>query len=461
MLTPKLPHPFRRRCARRLALAFPLVSLPLATLHATDWPQWLGPQRDAVWRETGIVEKFPADGLKYRWRVPIGGGYAGPAVAKGRVYVMDRLLAKDTTAPDNPFARGEIPGIERVLCLNETDGKILWQHQYDCVYTVSYASGPRATPSVSDGKVYTLGAEGNLVCLDAEKGVVLWSRDVKRDFNLKTPLWGFAGHPLIDGNKLICLVGGEGSVAVAFDKDTGKNIWRALSAKEPGYAPPMIYEFAGKRQLIIWHPEAVNALDPDTGKIFWSYPLRPSVRSGMTIPTPRQSGDLLFLTSFYNGSLMMRVDSDKPVLVWQSKKVSEMDTDGLHSVMATPLLEEGYVYSPCSYGQFRCLKADTGERLWETFEPTTFKSTRWGNAFIVKNLASQDCFLLSETGDLIIAKLTPQKYQEISRAHLLDPTNRDPGRRVVWSHPAFANQSVYARNDKEIVCVSLAVASAR
>jgi outer membrane protein assembly factor BamB len=457
MLALEFIHPFPRGLSRRFALGLGLFSLAVAAVQADDWPQWLGPQRDAIWRETGIVEKFPADGLKYRWRVPIGGGYTGPAVAKGRVYVSDRQLAAGATNPANAFARGEIPGSERVLCLNEADGKILWQHEYDCAYTVSYASGPRVTPTVSEGKVYTLGAEGNLVCLDAENGKPLWARDFKKDFNLKTPLWGFAGHPLIDGKRLICLVGGEGSVAVAFDKDTGKELWRALSAKEPGYAPPMIYEFAGKRQLIIWHPQAVNSLDPETGKVIWSYPLTPSVKAGMTIASPRQSGDRLFLTSFYNGSLMLRVDSDKPSLIWQSKKVSEMDTDGLHSVMSTPWLEEGYIYSPCSYGQFRCLKADTGERIWESFAPTAGKSTRWGNAFIVKNAATGNCFLFSETGDLIIAKLTPEKYQEISRAHLLDPTTRDPGRLVVWSHPAFANKSVYARNDKEIVCVSLAV----
>lgn len=445
-----------RFSAGRLGLLLGGLLLAQPVLHADDWPQWLGPRRDAVWRETGIIEKFPAAGAGIRWRAPIGGGYAGPAVAAGRVYLMDRLLAAGASNPANPFARGEIPGQERVLCLNAADGKIIWQHGYDCAYTVSYSSGPRATPTVSEGKVYTLGAEGNLFCLAAETGAVLWSRDFKIDFNLKTPVWGFAGHPLIDGQKLICLVGGEGSVAVAFDKDTGKELWRALSAKEPGYAPPMIFEFAGKRQLIIWHPEAVNALDPDSGKVIWSYPLAPAVRSGMTIPSPRQSGDRLFLTSFYNGSLMLRVTADQPSVVWQSKKVSEMDTDGLHSVMATPLLEDGYIYSPCSYGQFRCLKADTGERIWETFAPTAGKSMRWGNAFIVNN--GDRCFLFSETGDLIIAKLTPEKYQEISRAHLLDPTNHDPKRPVVWSHPAFANRSVYARNDKEIVCASLAAA---
>jgi outer membrane protein assembly factor BamB len=436
-------------------LAF--AALATVSLRADDWPQWLGPQRDGVWRETGILEKFPTDGLKVRWRAPIGGGYTGPAVANGRVYVMDRQLAQGASNPSNAFSRGEIPGTERVLCLNEADGKVLWKHEYDSAYTVSYAAGPRVTPVVHDAKVYTLGTEGHLLCLDAGKGNVLWSHELTKDYNTKTPMWGFAGHPLIDGKKLICLVGGAGSVVVAFDKETGKELWRALEAKEPGYCPPMIYEFAGKRQLIVWHPESVNALDPDTGKVFWTYP-HTAVRSGMTIPSPRKAGNMLFLTSFYNGSLMLRVDSDNPSLVWQSKKISETDTDGLHSVMSTPVLENGFIYGSCSYGQFRCLKADTGERLWETFEPTTGKSERWGNAFIVKN--GDRYFLFNEKGDLIIAKLTPEKYEEVSRMHLLEPTNNDPRHPVVWSHPAFANRNVYARNDREIVCVSLAVSGA-
>lgn len=435
-------------------LTFAVCAAGADPLRADDWPQWLGPHRDGVWRETGILDKFPPEGPTVRWRVPIGGGYSGPAVANGRVYVMDRKLAQGSSNPSNPFARGEIPGVERVLCLNESDGRILWQHEYDCPYTVSYAAGPRVTPAVHAGKVYTLGSEGNLVCLDAENGSVHWARDFKKDFGAKTPVWGFAGHPIVDGQKLICLASGQGTVAVAFNKDTGKELWRALSAKEPGYAPPMIYEFAGKRQLIIWHPEAVNSLDPETGKLIWTHPLAPDVRSGMTIPTPRKAGDLLFLTSFYNGSLLLRVDSDQPSVVWQSKKVSEKDTDGLHTVMATPLIENGYIYSPCSYGQFRCLELNTGERLWETFAPTSGKSERWGNAFVVKH--HERAFLFSETGDLIIAKLSPEKYEEVSRVHILDPVNNDPRRPVVWSHPAFANQSVYARNDREIVCISLA-----
>jgi outer membrane protein assembly factor BamB len=422
--------------------------------RADDWPQWLGPQRDGIWRETGILDTFPAGGPPVRWRVAIGAGYSGPAVADGRVYVFDRLLDHGTSNPKDPFPRGTIPGSERVLCLNEADGKILWQFQYPCAYDISYPAGPRTTPTVKDGKVYTLGAVGNLNCLEAATGKVLWSHQFKKDYGVESPLWGFAGHPLIDGQKLICLARGEGTTVVAFDKDTGKEIWRALSAPEPGYSAPVIYEAGGRRQLIIWHPEALNSLDPDTGKVFWSQ--RFASRTGLTIATPRKMGDYLFVSSFYNGSLMMRLATDRPTAteVWRGQKNSERNTDGLHSIISTPFLEDGYIYGVCSYGQFRCLKAESGERIWETFVPTGGQEMRWANAFIIKN--GNRFFLPNEKGDLLIAKLSPQGYQEISRTHLLEPANTDPQRAVVWSHPAFANRNVYARNDKEIVCVSLA-----
>ena len=437
-----------------LLLAASAVVPTCATL-ADDWPQWLGPQRDAVWREMGIVEKFPADGLKYRWRVPIGGGYAGPAVAKGRVYVMDRQLASGASNPTNPFTRGVISGSERVLCLNEADGKILWKHEYDCPYTISYPAGPRTTPAVSGDKVYTLGAEGHLLCLNRDDGKLIWSHDFKTKYEVKTPLWGFAGNPLIDGQRLICLAGGDGSTVVALEKDTGKELWRALSSKEPGYSSPVIYEAGGRRQLILWHPEAVNSLDPETGKVYWSEPFQ--ARSGMTIATPRKQDDLLFLTCFYNGSLMLRLDPSKPAAtpMWRTGKMSEKETTHLNAVMTTPVLEPGYIYGVCSYGQLRCLRAETGERVWETFQATTSgQPVRWANAFIVKN--ADRYFLFNEGGDLAIARLTPQGYQELSRAHLLKPTGTAAGRNVLWSHPAFADRSIYVRNDQELLCADLA-----
>jgi outer membrane protein assembly factor BamB len=440
-----------------MKIALCLVVLGAGVACADDWPQWLGPQRDSVWRETGIVEKFPAGGPPVRWRAPLGGGYAGPAVAGGRVFVTDRILPEHISNPTDPFKRETVPGKERVLCFDAADGKPLWTNAYACTYTISYPAGPRATPLVAGGKVYALGAEGRLCCLDAASGKELWVRELKQDYGIKAPMWGFSGHPLLDGQRFICLVGGAGSTVVAFDKDTGKEIWRALSAKEPGYCPPMLCEAGGKRQLIVWHPESLNALDPETGKLYWSEPF--VVKAGMTIATPRKLGDLLFVSAFYNGPLMLRFDAAKPAatLLWRGTSDSERRTDKLHCVMSTPFLEDGHIYGVCSYGQFRCLRADTGERLWESMVPAgaaAEPNARWANAFIVKN--GDRFFIYNEKGDLLIARLSPRGYEEISRAHLLDPSNVAGGRRLIWSHPAFADRCVFARNDREIVCLSLA-----
>lgn len=426
-----------------------------ARVVADDWPQWLGPERDGIWYESGIVEKFPAGGPPLLWRTPVGPGYSGPSVAKGRVYLTDRRLPSTEKNPADAFARGSTGGAERVLCLAEADGKILWQYEYDCRYTISYPAGPRVAPLVSDGKVYTLGAEGNLCCLDAASGTLVWSRDFKKDFQIKAPMWGFAAHPLLHGDRLVCLVGGPGAAAVAFDKKTGKELWRALTAAEPGYSSPTLVEAGGTRQLIIFHPEAANSLDPETGRVHWTVPFKSN--AGLSVSTPRQLGNLLFFTSFYNGSLALKLEKDTPAAsaLWRSTKESEQKTTHLNSILCTPFLEDGHIYGVCSYGQLRCLKADTGERVWETFAATTAgEPVRWANAFIVKN--ADRFFLFNEKGDLIIAKLTSKGYAELSRAHLLEPTNKDCGRPVVWSHPAFANRHFYARNDRELICVDLA-----
>jgi outer membrane protein assembly factor BamB len=421
---------------------------------ADDWPQWLGPQRDSVWRETRIVERFDSNGPPVLWRTPIGAGYSGPSVANHRVYVTDRQLANGAKNPSDPFQRGEIAGSERVLCLDEASGKILWKNEYEAAYTISYPSGPRVAPLVDGDRLYSLGAEGKLLCLNTSDGSMRWSKDLKKAYEIPTPMWGFAGHPLLDGNRLICLVGGTGTVCVAFEKQTGKELWRALSAKEPGYSSPMMFQDGGRRELIIANPEGVNGLEPATGKLLWTEPT--PAKFGMTIATPRQMGNSLFFTTFYNGSLMLRVDSAKATeqVRWRTQKPSEKDTTHLNAVLCTPFLEDGYIYGVCSYGQLRCLNAHTGERLWETFKATTGgEQVRWANAFIVKN--GKHFFLFNEHGDLIIAKMSPQGYEEISRAHLLEPMSDAAGRAVLWSHPAFANHHMYARNDREIISVNL------
>ncbi|MFO0877681.1 MAG: PQQ-binding-like beta-propeller repeat protein [Gemmataceae bacterium] len=434
--------------------------------RAEDWPQWFGPQRDGVWREQGLVERFPQGGPKVLWRMKNGGGYAGPAVADGRVYVTDRVLDAGQKDPANPFSRTSSTGQERVLCLDAKTGKELWKHAYPSKYTMSYPCGPRATPAVAGGKVYTLGAMGDLLCLDAASGKVIWSRNFVKDFDASVPVWGFTAHPLVDGDRLICLVGNKPAV-VAFDRHTGKELWRSLDTggSEIGYCPPMIFTIAGKRQLVVWHPEAVAGLEIESGKKLWSYEWL--VRANLTISTPRQIGNRLFLTAFYNGSRLLEIGEKngnwEVQEIWKSNGRGERpgQTDKLHAIMCTPVIQGEHIYGVCSYGELRCLTLKEGKRVWSDLRASGAgkEPERWANAFLVEQ--GDRFFIFNEKGDLMIARLSPRGYEEIDRAHILDPTGQlaagfSSPRKVVWSHPAFADRAMFARNDQEIVAVSLA-----
>ncbi len=266
----------------------------------------MGPERDNVWREEGIVAELPAAGPKIAWRAPVAGGFAGPAVAGGKVFVTD-FVTSDNIHVGN-FEQKEFTGSERVLALDEATGKERWKFEYPAKYKISYPCGPRCTPAVADGKVYTLGAEGNLYAFDAESGKVLWSHDFNKEYGTKTDLWGYAGHPLVDGNKLICVVGGDGSYVVAFDKDTGKEMWKNLTSPSQGYSPPAILNIAGQRQLVLLRPDAVTALDPETGQEIWSVPYEST--NGLVVMTPVLWNDYLFVGGYANKSMMLKLAAD-------------------------------------------------------------------------------------------------------------------------------------------------------
>ena len=255
-----------------------------------------------VWNETGIVDTLPAGGLPVSWRTPIHAGYAGPAVAGGRVFVTDSQRIKANAPSSARRARRE----HRQDPLDAGMGDQL--HRPVLVYAI----GPRATPTVDGDRVYVLGAMGHLLALDVSTGRVLWQKDYVKDFNASVPSWGMSGAPLVDGDRLICLVGGEPDAKVmALDKRTGEEIWRALSSdSEPGYNQPIIIEAGGARQLIIFHPDGFSSLDPATGKVYWEIEHR--VQMGMSLPTPVQSGRYLFFTSQYGGARMLRLDETKP-----------------------------------------------------------------------------------------------------------------------------------------------------
>ena len=438
-------------------LVFTLL-VATAALTAEDWPQWRGAERLAIWHETGIVEELP-DELNVTWRRPIGGGYAGPAVAGGRVFVTDWVEDRASRTMD---------GMERLLVLDEETGRVLWTHEWATTYRMlmaSYAIGPRATPTVDGDRVYVLGATGHLFCLAVDDGTVIWQQDYAANYGSSIPTWGTSSPPLIDGDRLISVVGGKpDAMVVAFDKHTGDEVWRSIETNsEMGYSPPIIYEAGGVRQLIVWHPAALASLDPQTGALYWEQPWE--VGAGMAIATPFKRGDYLLVSQFFNGSMMMRLSRDRPsaTMMWKGQSRSELpdQTDGLHALVTTPVIFDDYIVGVGSYGELRGLDARTGNRLWMDREMAS--QIRWSTAHIVTH--EDRYFVNNDDGYLILAKFTPTGYVELGRTMLIEPTSgsgtRTPhgaiAERIVnWTHPAYANRHIVQRNDYEIIRASLA-----
>ena len=409
---------------------------------ADDWPQWRGPSRDGLWREKGIVRKFEGRQLPIRWRVKIANGYSGPTVANNRVYVTDRLT--------NPGAA------ERVHCFDAMSGEKIWSYSYESRYSkVGYPDGPRASVTINDNRAYSLGTMGQMFCFDSEKGKVLWSKDLKSEYKIRMPIWGIAAATLIEDNLVIVHIGGkDGACLVAFDKVTGREQWRALN-DPASYSAPIVIEQAGKRVLVCWTGKGVVGLNPLTGELYWRHPFTPS-RMILNIATPVLHNDLLFVSGFYDGSLLLKLNSEKLAVekVWRRKGANERNTDSLHCCISTPVLQGDYIYGVDSYGEFRCLELQSGNRIWENLEAVP--RARWSNIHMVRH--EGNIWMFNERGELIISKLSPEGFIEISRTKLIEPTEGQLGQRggVCWSHPAFAYKHVYARNDEELLCANLA-----
>ena len=408
---------------------------------AADWPQWRGPTRDGVWSETGIVERFETSELPVKWRVAIGSGYNGPTVAEGRVFVMDRV-----TQPAQQ---------ERVHCFNAQTGETLWSYAYECLYErVEYKAGPRASIAICDSRAYSLGTMGHLHCLDAKSGKMMWSHDCRQEYQTRVPVWGIAAAPLVEGDLVIVMVGGKDNACLmAFDRATGQERWRALR-DGASYSAPIVIEQAAKRVLVCITDQRIVGLDPETGRLYWEHPFQPKEME-ITIATPVFDGEHLLATSFYDGSLLLKVHRDKLAVeqLWRRRGASETRTDALHCCISTPILLGEYIYGVDSHGELRCLDLKTGDRLWEDLTATP--KARWSNIHMVRN--ADKVWMFNERGELIISRLAPDGFHEISRAKLIDPTQDQLDQRggVTWSHPAFANRCVFARNDKELLCADL------
>lgn len=428
---------FRPKPALLLSLFF-FGSTPLL---AEDWPQWRGPNRDGRWEAKGITDDLPDGQLPLDWSVPVGSGYAGPTVAEGKVYVMDKQGTVENQT-------------ERVLCLDSKTGQQQWVHEYPARYTISYTAGPRASVTIDRGVAYAVGAMGHFHALDAATGKVLWQHDLASDYDVDMPIWGIAGSPLVYRDLVIQQVGGkDGACIVAFDRTSGKEAWRALNERA-GYSSPIVVRQAGEDVLVCWTGDSLSGLDPQSGKVHWSEPMPPS-RMPIGIATPVVDDDLLFVSSFYDGSLMVRLLPDRLAIekLWRKVGKDEQHTEALHAMIGTPIIEDGYVYGVDSYGQFRCLDAKTGERIWES--DAAVPHARWATVHMVRQ--DDRLWLFNERGDLMIAQVSPKGLEIHDRCHVIDPTKVQLPQRggVVWTHPAFAEQSIFVRNDERLVRGSL------
>lgn len=418
----------------RIGLATPLlVALFLVNwVQADDWPQWRGINRDGVWLETGILEQFPSDGLKIRWRTPVGNGFSSPVVVGGRVFVTDSELAK-------PKAR------ERVHAFDAQTGRVLWSYAYDVHYPVAafdekYPRGPIATPIVDNGRIYTLGASGCVYSLDAARGSALWQKDLQQEYPggevYPSP------SPLVENDLLILLVGAKpGASVIALNKLTGQQVWKALD-EGPTASSPIIVTAGSVRQLIVWTDRSVTSLAPTTGSILWREPLNTTQDAAVSTPVYHE-GYLLI------GGLMMKLDANRPAaaILWPKSRATARR---VFSDTSTALFRDDFVYSAKSFGELICVDAKTGEQRWETNKVTDSKS----GASVHVTANGDTALLYNDRGELIRARLTPRGYQELSRTRVLEPP-ATWNRNCAWAAPAYSNRHIYARSNKEIVCASL------
>jgi outer membrane protein assembly factor BamB len=398
---------------------------------AIDWPQFRGPKRDGVWEETGIVQSFPSEGLKIRWRQPVGGGFASPVVAQGRVFVFDVELIK-------PTAR------ERLHCFDGKTGEVLWVYAYDepygdWAYVPERGAGPTATPILDGDRIYIVGANGYTHCLNTKTGKVIWEKNIGKEYTVAE--MSCRPSPLIDGPLLIVFTGAKpGASVLALDKQTGKEVWKALDDPVSN-SSPIIITVRGKRQLIVWSDSSLTSLDPSNGHTFWRELMVTS--NNDSVATPVFQGNRLLVSG-----LMVDLSADAPRFLWPENRVPARR---ILSNTSTALLQGEYLFTAKGWGELVCLEAATGKQIWSTNSVTGSKN----GASIHITPQGDGVFLFTDEGNLIRAQLSPAGYREISRMHLIDPTWPFGQTKFVYAPPAFANRHVFARSEAEVVCASL------
>ena len=403
------------------ALALLTVATVAASCAAADWPQFLGPTRNGVSTETGLAATWPKRGPPVAWEKDIGEGFSGPVVVGDRVILFHRV------------------GDEEVVeCLSAADGATKWRKGYPTKYrdALGKGDGPRSTPLVADGRIFTLGADGVLQCLKLDDGDKVWRRALHDDYEVRKGYFGVGTSPLLEGGRLLVNVGGAGGAGiVAFNKDDGKELWKA-DDHDVSYSSPVAVDILGRRQAVFLTREGLASLDPADGVIRYSKHWRSRMDASVNAATPVVVDDQIFLTACYGtGAVLLRVKKDGLEEVWKGDDV-------LSCHYGTPVYQDGYLYGfdgrQEDGARLRCVEMKSGKVKW------TSEGFGCGSMIV----AGGKLIILTENGDLMLAKVNAEKYEELARATVL-------ANRPVRAPIALADGKLYGRDGRKLVCWDL------
>ncbi|MFO0918978.1 MAG: PQQ-binding-like beta-propeller repeat protein [Planctomycetaceae bacterium] len=363
--------------------------------------------------------------MKPLWKREIGGGYSGISVVGERVYTMDRQKPPDER--------------ERILCFQAETGDLLWRHEYPVEYgKLDYGNGPRSTPTIHDGRLYAVGAMGDVRCLDATSGELIWKLHYVKDFAGRLPTWGFSGSAVIHQDFCYLSPGsGDGASVIAVHRLTGKELWRSLK-DEAGYCTPLVFRAHDRDQLFCWTPSHLRFLDATTGELLWSHPYE--IQYGVSIAKPIYQDGIIFISGYWDGAKAIRLGETA-----HDTKLAWEDRSFLRGLMAQPLYRHGLGYLLDKSQGLTCFALQTGKKLWDDDHQMTPRD-RNPQASLVWLGDDDRAIILNAEGDLILARLNETGYHETSRTNIIGHT---------WAHPAYAGNRVFARSDTEIVGRSL------
>jgi outer membrane protein assembly factor BamB len=388
-----------------------LVPLSGPTVLAADWPQWRGPNRDGISKETGWSSKWSEQGPKKLWEGSVGIGYSSFSVGGGKLYTM-----------------GNAQEVDNVLCFDAETGKQLWKHEYPCSSKDPNGyPGTRCTPTIDGDRVYSVSRQGQLFCLQTATGKVVWSKDFTKDFAGQVPTWGFSGSPWIEKDWVLVEAGGAGASVVALNKSTGAAVWKS-GDDGAGYASLIAFDNGGNRCLAQFAKESIVGHRMKDGSELWRFPWKTSW--GVNAATPIIAGDDMFLSSGYGfGCARLKMASSGLTEVWHNKN--------MRNHVNSCVLVDGYVYG-YDESELKCLDWKTGEVKWGT--------KAYGKGSLM--CADHKLILYGQTGKLGVAEATPAEFKELASAQIL--TGKD-----TWAPPVLANGRIYLRSLDKMVALDV------